>query len=564
MSDIVLTKRPHARSTIINGRYAHTSASQVTEFRRCPRKWYYKKICKIEEPGTPAQVRGKRVHSAIEAYLARGEFDPIDSPVFVGSDAASPVALDTTGAVAESYAGYVAIAAPYLPLDDAFEVEREVLLETFPGGPTWVGFIDVRYPGRKILDHKTTSDFRYCKTPEELRQDTQMNVYARWEYLQGAKGELEIAHLYLRTKGRPIANYVSALTTREQTEEIWARDMATVREMAELVERLGVTEEKPDEVDPNTESCGMYGGCYFRHRCGIGDFSVKNFVAAGQLTRRTSTETDVKYVETTSTRGSVMTFEERLAEKMKTKPVLPPRPPAADKAPLPTTHRMPEAPAPALSLEERLRKMPTDIVPEDAPDRNALPGPEPEPPVKRREVKKAAAPAPAAPTAPAPAPTSTATPSLDRFEGAPSLADSVGDALPAAENWTMEGEPATSGATSTAWDRQPAPVVAPAAKPARRQMTLYIDCFPIKGGHRASYVLAEEFIAPLMAQVAADHGLPDYRLIPYGGGKAALAQAIRRAIDQVPEALVVGGYAAGASELLECLIPWATHIVRGK
>jgi hypothetical protein len=380
-----------------------------------------------------------------------------------------------------------------------------------------------------------------------------------------------------------LANYVPALTNREQVEKIWARDMATVREMCEVVERLGVTEERPDEVDPNTEACGMYGGCFFRHRCGIGDFSVKNFVASGALSRRTrdtqlaaqgvtSTQTDVAFVAT-STRGSEMTFEEKLAARNHTNGAPPPKPshpPALIRpaAPAPTT--MP-AHAPALSLEERLKQLPSNIVPEDAPDRDALPGPEVPIPPKRRETK-AVAKASEAPT------------DVAGFFGVDRTKDKGGGvrersgeevaALMKAEARDPEASltltnldldpPSTSSTGASDWERGKVGVPPIAAKAPRPQFTLYIDCFPIKGGHRSSYVLAEEFVAPLMAQVAADHGLPDYRLIPYGGGKAALAQAIRRVMDDVPEALVIGGYAAGSTELLESLIPWATTVIRGK
>jgi hypothetical protein len=628
MSDTIHTTRPaHARSTIINGRYAHTSASQVSEFRtKCKRKWYYKKVCKIEEPGTPAQRRGKQVHSAIEHFLGTGEVAPPAE-----TEANLSVALATVDPA--DLVEFVSIAAPFMPRDEPHEVEREVLLYTFVHGPLWVGYIDLRYPGKRIVDHKTTSDFRYCKTPEELRDDTQMNSYARFEYEQGAKGDIELAHLYLRTRGKKLANYVSAMTSKDHVDEIWARDMAAVAEMSQIIQQLGVTEDHGDDVEPNTDSCGAYGGCYFRNRCGIGDFSISSFVAAGALNRAkrtgelvaqgaTTTETDVQFVATTTGRPH-MTFEERVQLKLKERPNGAPMPrPPADAAPLPQTHKMPEASSAGLSLEERLKRLPQDILPEDAPDREALPGPEPTPPPppSKRKAKVAAAPKAesvfvdeAQPpmvrcgtlmNSPTPTPTPPAKPTLAErlaeiereraqllqqeaahreeflagldttapartLEGFVKRPDGIqvpegSSADPAA---MAPGEAVAALGTSSgssAWERGETLVTPPvAAKKPRPQFTLYIDCFPIKGGDRNSYVLAEEFIQPLMLEVAEEHGVVDYRMIPYTN-KALLAQKVRLAMDQVPAALVVTSYGAGSSEILESLIPWATTVIKGK
>lgn len=528
MSDIVLTKRAHHRSTLINGRYAHTSASQVSEFKRCPRKWYYKKVVKLEEPSNPAQARGKAVHSAIESFLETRQI-------------ALPVITDEqVGVDSEALAEYVSIAAPYLPEGD-YEIEREVLLPTFEGGPLWVGYIDVRYPGVRIIDHKTTSDFRYAKTPEELRNDTQLNAYAHWEYEQGATGELEVAHLYLRTRGRKLASYVPALTTKDKVDEVWARDMETVRQMSALVERLGVTEDRAEEVDPNTEACGAYGGCYFRHRCGIGDFSLgSNIVSASMLARKTrelqaatSTSGALPEIQFNPRKETTMSFEQMLAEKSAKNLAQPPAAtrPTPDKAPLPTNHAMPEAAPPGLSLEERLKRLPTSIVPDDAPVEEEVP------PVAA-PARRAVAPRPAAPA------TQTSPAAPLQFE-AP-----LPSSAPPAMTAPFELEQVFTQARVQAGAE-------------RRRLTLYIDCFPVKGPDRATYVLAEEWLAPLMAKVAADNGVPDYRIIQYTA-KALLAQEIRRALPTVPEAIAVASYGGGSAELLESLIPWATTVVRGK
>lgn len=109
------------------------------------------------------------------------------------------------------------------------------------------------------------------------------------------------------------------------------------------------------------------------------------------------------------------------------------------------------------------------------------------------------------------------------------------------------------------------PSVEPYTKPAaltRRRLVIFEGCVPMKGSEYKDYVLFEDWIAPLMQSVADAHGVQDYRLIQYTS-KAALATTIRENIASAPEVLVIGGYAAGASEALEVLVPHATMYIKG-
>ena len=92
-------------------------------------------------------------------------------------------------------------------------------------------------------------------------------------------------------------------------------------------------------------------------------------------------------------------------------------------------------------------------------------------------------------------------------------------------------------------------------------LTIYIDCMPVKGVTNA--VLYEDFIRPFADQIAKDHGVPSWQTMDFGKGKALLANAVRAAgADKWPPVLIVGGYAPGAHEVLEVLIPHVTVVVR--
>jgi hypothetical protein len=235
----------------------------VDAYRRCPRVWYNASILKDREPQKPFQSRGEKIHKALEIYAKTGEVRP---------------AIDDVSTLE-----FVQVALPHIPKPKTdtefwgqFEVDTAHLLLEEPGemasyedGPAIVQYIDVveALPTScRIIDYKTTSDFRYAKTPEELANNTQLCWNAKYIFAISDYSEISIEHLYLLTKGRPKAKPVATVVTRAMVDAIWERDMATVREMVAWAELHPPT---ADDLPPNTKSCDMYGGCYYRAKCGF-------------------------------------------------------------------------------------------------------------------------------------------------------------------------------------------------------------------------------------------------------------------------------------------------------
>ena len=54
----------------------HVSASQITTFRDCPRKWYFEKVVGLPRPSTGSTELGSAVHAVLEDYL-RGDTEGI-------------------------------------------------------------------------------------------------------------------------------------------------------------------------------------------------------------------------------------------------------------------------------------------------------------------------------------------------------------------------------------------------------------------------------------------------------------------------------------------------------
>jgi hypothetical protein len=156
----------------------------------------------------------------------------------------------------------------------------EFNLPTYPGGPLMNGKPDVAWwkivaeKWLKIIDNKSTSNFRYCKTPEELSHNTQMVIYGRWGYEEQKAETVEVAHVYLHTKNKkkgrthmvPLPSEPPLILTREHVQEEWDQRLETVKLMGAAA-RGAVNAE---QLEPNTKHCErMYGQpCPFRAKCG--------------------------------------------------------------------------------------------------------------------------------------------------------------------------------------------------------------------------------------------------------------------------------------------------------
>lgn len=218
------------------------SASQITTFRDCARKWYLQKIVKLPSPSTAATQLGGEVHEQLEKWLRDGE----------------PFSDGLAGDIAKSGAHLV-------PTDRPIEIELS-LDEALPirDSPVKVlGFIDALYPqSGRILDHKTSSNKKYTKTPRELAQNVQLMLYAKAFLDHSQHQHVALTHVYYGTRGAAWAKRVDATVTRAHVESQWASIRASIEAML-------VVSEAPHAgaVIPTYTSCDKYGGCPYAGEC---------------------------------------------------------------------------------------------------------------------------------------------------------------------------------------------------------------------------------------------------------------------------------------------------------
>jgi CRISPR/Cas system-associated exonuclease Cas4 (RecB family) len=279
----------------------------------CERKWWFKYVAKVPDPGTSNQKLGTDLHAAVERFLlkgAPGEMAPDVARLFVGI---KPEVIR----VREE--GFV-------------DLERPIDFELAPDIRV-VGRIDVvRKEGP--LDWKTTSDLKYAPTPFKLAQSTQMLLYSAWQAEECAMPS-QVTHVYVQTKGQPIAQRIDANMTSARLTEGRNR-------IINLVSRMEAAEKsKVEDLPRSPEKCFR---CPYKDICPADKETI--MLATDRLRARLNSTAAApaapapQAVTPPDAPAPVKNFERKL-EIQTEAPAAPPPPPAAP-APVETP-----APAPA-------------------------------------------------------------------------------------------------------------------------------------------------------------------------------------------------------------------------
>lgn len=555
-------------------------------------------MLKDREPEKPFQARGTAIHKALEIFLKTGEVLP-----------------DVDGV---STLEFVQVAIPFLPpplinkeywgqfpTDDKGVPKAMLLLEqpgelnTYEGGPAVTQYIDsvLALPSTcKIQDYKTTSDFRYAKTPEELSTNTQLCWNAKFIFAISDYDRIEIEHLYLLTKGRPKAKPVSTFVTRAQVEEVWARDMALVRQMVSWAD-LGPT--TADPLPPNTNACDDYGGCYYRTKCGFDVATVgwkKRTEPMSELQKNGLLAQLLKSVENVAPQSTVVQQTRQALKTGKQDDLLA----ALGKGPAAQPETIFDANKPTSSAADNLRaamstkqaEAPVGITPPDAPPATSTPEEVEAANAPKEEAKPAEDAVPLAVEGEAPA-------KPKRGRGRPAGSKILSDAELAKQVQTAETAPpggwpsqeevngmdlqasspvsaldttlTNEGAVATP---PPAADVVDSVENLRKILmtpdaafecglkVLFIDTLPAKGWQKDQPVDLATMMHAFEKLAAQAAKKPDYRQIPYEG-KAYLKNAITVLMKGLPRSVFMDSRIPGADVFLTVVTPYCEMIFRG-
>lgn len=280
------------------------SPSQIDAYRRCHLRWWWSKPGRKPSDKTRALAFGTCMHAVVEEYELTGRVPdanqhPLPTPRI--AKAIKEAIADWWGrpldhvddrTVLAFYheACPVALAGlKHLPRPEDIrpeDVEREMLIR-LPELPVPVyGRIDLvepeatykradgtTRPRPRVTDHKSTSNFKYLKTPDELYGNPQSIIYSMDLALRlQAEGRPDspqaFRHIAYRA-GRASPDSRTAETFYDCRQEVI--DLFHESIVPDVVSMAADLHRQPIDVEPNLDACGDYGKCPHRGECaGIG------------------------------------------------------------------------------------------------------------------------------------------------------------------------------------------------------------------------------------------------------------------------------------------------------
>lgn len=229
------------------------SVSQAETFIRCPRKWALEKIDGVLDPGSDSTKLGGEVHEQLENFLEKGV------PINV-----------------RSRAGKIALpAVPHLPppLYPGMQIEDWFAVKI--GNAYYRGLKDVqilsgwRTTNPFVSDHKTTKNFAWAKTAEDLTGgrksigNIQAGVYAHDAMIETGQATVDLQWTYLRTTATPKAEPTITSISKEQVSRI-------LEHLEEVTEQMIQTKKNNPTaltVVQNPLACDAFGGCAHKDLC---------------------------------------------------------------------------------------------------------------------------------------------------------------------------------------------------------------------------------------------------------------------------------------------------------
>jgi len=246
------------------------SASEITLYRECKRKWGWRYVERIKPPQNKFAALGQEVEETqLQPYLRDGR--PFDFSRESGYIAASGLA--------------------YLPEPKApgLEVQKHFVMPPMHGVCFgYQGVIDLWLPDSAlapglpggaplIADFKTTSNLKWAKNEKALSQDVQAMTYAMHAISTHAK-VVDLSWIYLQTRGarKSLRTYIRV--NAEHVTEQFGRIHETALEM----QRVRAESPRPSDMPPSPDMCEAYGGCPYRDRCHLSSTQIIDAFAAGE------------------------------------------------------------------------------------------------------------------------------------------------------------------------------------------------------------------------------------------------------------------------------------------
>lgn len=225
-------------AAIQDGKYVHTSASQLSLFRTCPRRWYYSYVKGIKEQETESLRAGTALHKQLEDWYEKGK-----TP-------ASPSAR-------------LLLTDPRLPArgkNVLIEHPRDYETGLFIGDTLVKGRIDLLHAPSdshvNVIDWKSSSNLKYAKTAEALKSDWQLGIYSVFVFTRFPSvetvslfhGTLSSANLDGKLSEEECPPEAKVSMTEPLTKDSFDATYETITATVEQIQDVVATAAGPDDV----------------------------------------------------------------------------------------------------------------------------------------------------------------------------------------------------------------------------------------------------------------------------------------------------------------------------
>ena len=315
-----------------------TSASQFEQHARCRRQWWFQRVRKLKAPGTHAQTFGDVLHAVAERYLladdnGRGpDGKPVDLYPPGWHIAKDRFSGKESGEVSPAEQAQIkkliakAIEEGILVRKPGRMIERKIdeeFLKINGISVRMFGFIDLEHPG-EIVDHKTTKSRRWMKSPQALRENIQVLIYAMM-HIRALENEgipvpatINLVHIYYcKDPDDPVVRKVEVAVPVEEIREHWEQIKEAAKDMVFL--RANIENGLSEIGDPENpaEACNAFGGCQYRSICS-GRETVEKYERRldGHVVPADNTrDRPAMFAGKASKKESVMSFASKIAAK---------------------------------------------------------------------------------------------------------------------------------------------------------------------------------------------------------------------------------------------------------
>ncbi len=251
--------------TIVDGVLQYVSPTQIEKFNPdaeggCPRKWAFEKIARLKPKMTAARDDGIQGHGRIEHHLKTGEM------CLTSIELAGKIWIPPPLTVAP---GTLLVEREIKPQDeDAIKVAGLPMVQKIDclnGSGIYVTPQGESVPTDlvEVIDWKFSGEPRkWAKSADVLREALPMNAYAAWALARLPQFDrVRVSHVNFATKKRDAFKVAAVITA----EEVFQR----MRAIEPVVERmkLAASLTDPNDLEPNWNSCGAFGGCSFQNEC---------------------------------------------------------------------------------------------------------------------------------------------------------------------------------------------------------------------------------------------------------------------------------------------------------